>query len=163
MPSNDTAIWILCGTFVGFLLLRFPVAMVLVLSSIATLWYLGMPIVVAAQQTIQGINIFSLLAIPFFIMTGQLLGAGGLANRIVAFANLFVGRLPGGLSIVNSVACMFFGVFTGIFSSMFIAPVALMYIRRRWPTHGGARTASVPAARPASAPARQRPVAADRD
>jgi tripartite ATP-independent transporter DctM subunit len=113
MPSNTTAIWILCGTFVGFLLLRFPVALVLVLSSIATLWYLDMPIVVVAQQTIQGINAFSLLAIPFFILTGQLLGAGGLANRIVDFANVFVGRLPGGLSIVNSVACMFFGNLSG--------------------------------------------------
>jgi tripartite ATP-independent transporter DctM subunit len=113
MPSNATAIWILCATFVGFLLLRFPVALVLVLSSIATLWYLDMPIVVVAQQTIQGINSFSLLAIPFFILTGQLLGAGGLANRIVDFANVFVGRLPGGLSIVNSVACMFFGNISG--------------------------------------------------
>lgn len=46
-------------------------------------------------------------------MTGQLLGAGGLANRIVDFTNLFVGRLPGGLSIVNSVACMFFGNLSG--------------------------------------------------
>src|SRR5512133_2300339 len=113
MPSNITAIWILCCTFVGFLLLRFPVALALVLSAIATLWYLDMPIVVVAQQTIQGINAFSLLAIPFFILTGQLLGAGGLANRIVAFANVFVGRLPGGLSIVNSVACMFFGSLSG--------------------------------------------------
>ena len=113
MPSNTTAIWILCGTFVGFLLLRFPVALVLVLSSIATLWYLEMPIVVVAQQTLQGINAFSLLAIPFFILTGQLLGAGGLANRIIDFANVFVGRLPGGLSIVNSVACMFFGNLSG--------------------------------------------------
>jgi len=113
MPSNTVAIWILCVTFIGFLLLRFPVALALVLSSIATLWYLDMPIVVVAQQTIQGINAFSLLAIPFFILTGQLLGAGGLANRIVAFANVFVGRLPGGLSIVNSVACMFFGNLSG--------------------------------------------------
>jgi tripartite ATP-independent transporter DctM subunit len=113
MPSNTTAIWILCGAFVGFLLLRFPVALALVLSAIATLWYLDMPIVVVAQQTIQGINAFSLLAIPFFILTGQLLGAGGLANRIVDFANVFVGRLPGGLSIVNSVACMFFGNLSG--------------------------------------------------
>ena len=72
-----------------------------------------MPIVVVAQQTLQGINAFSLLAIPFFILTGQLLGAGGLANRIVDFANVFVGRLPGGLSIVNSVACMFFGNLSG--------------------------------------------------
>jgi len=97
MPSNTTAIWILCVTFCVFLLLRFPVALVLVISSIATLWYLDMPIVVVAQQTLQGINLFSLLAIPFFIMTGQLLGAGGLANRIVDFANVFVGRLPGGI------------------------------------------------------------------
>jgi tripartite ATP-independent transporter DctM subunit len=113
MPSNTTAIWILCGTFVGFLLMRFPVALALVLSAIATLWYLDMPIVVVAQQTIQGINAFSLLAIPFFILTGQLLGAGGLAVRIVDFAYVFVGRLPGGLSIVNSVACMFFGNLSG--------------------------------------------------
>src|SRR5512136_2299836 len=113
MPNNTVAIWVLCITFIGFLLLRFPVALVLVLSSLATLWYLKMPIVVVAQQTLQGINAFSLLAIPFFIMTGQLLGAGGLANRIVDFANVFVGRLPGGLSIVNSVACMFFGNLSG--------------------------------------------------
>ena len=113
MPSNMTAIWILFVTFCLFLLLRFPVALVLVISSIATLWYLDMPIVVVAQQTLQGINQFSLLAIPFFILTGQLLGAGGLATRIVDFANVFVGRLPGGLSIVNSVACMFFGNLSG--------------------------------------------------
>jgi tripartite ATP-independent transporter DctM subunit len=113
MPSNTTAIWILAVTFIVFLILRFPVALVLALSSIATLLYLQIPIVVVAQQTLQGINQFSLLAIPFFIMTGQLLGAGGLANRIIDSANLFVGRLPGGLSIVNSVACMFFGNLSG--------------------------------------------------
>jgi tripartite ATP-independent transporter DctM subunit len=113
MPSTTVAIWILCVSFTVFLVLRFPVALVLALSSLLTLWYLDMPIVLVAQQTLQGINSFSLLAIPFFIMTGQLLGAGGLANRIVDFANVFVGRLPGGLSIVNSVACMFFGNLSG--------------------------------------------------
>jgi tripartite ATP-independent transporter DctM subunit len=113
MPNNTVAIWILCVSFVVFLLLRFPVALVLAISSLATLWYLQMPIVVVAQQIIQGINVFSLLAIPFFIMTGQLLGAGGLANRIVDFANVFFGRFPGGLSIVNSIACMLFGNLSG--------------------------------------------------
>jgi tripartite ATP-independent transporter DctM subunit len=112
-PNNIVAIWILVGSFVGLLLLRFPVALVLALSSLVTIFYLQMPIVVVAQQILQGTNAFSLLAIPFFIMTGQLLGAGGLANRIVDFANLFFGRLPGGLSIVNSVACMFFGNLSG--------------------------------------------------
>jgi tripartite ATP-independent transporter DctM subunit len=113
MPSTTAATWILCVSFTVLLVLRFPVALVLALSSLVTLWYLDMPIVLVAQQTLQGINSFSLLAIPFFIMTGQLLGAGGLANRIVDFANVFVGRLPGGLSIVNSVACMFFGNLSG--------------------------------------------------
>ncbi len=113
MPDTSVAIWILCVSFALFLVLRFPVALVLSLSSLVTLWYLDMPVVLVAQQTLQGTNAFSLLAIPFFIMTGQLLGAGGLANRIVDFANLFVGRLPGGLSIVNSVACMFFGNLSG--------------------------------------------------
>jgi tripartite ATP-independent transporter DctM subunit len=89
------------------------VALTLALSAIATMAYMQIPLVVVAQQTIQGVNQFSLLAIPFFILTGQLLGAGGLANRIVDFANVFVGRLPGGLSIVNSVACMFFGNLSG--------------------------------------------------
>lgn len=113
MPSNTVGIWVLAGTFVLLLLLRFPVALVLAISSMAALFYLQMPIVVVAQQILQGTNSFSLLAIPFFIMTGQLLGAGGLANRIVDFANLFFGRLPGGLSIVNSIACMLFGNLSG--------------------------------------------------
>ncbi|HYD39615.1 MAG TPA: TRAP transporter large permease [Anaeromyxobacter sp.] len=114
MTSNDmTAVWVLCGSFVLLLLLRFPVALTLALSSIATLSYMGIDAGVVAQQMLQGVNMFSLLAIPFFILTGQILGEGGLANRIVRFANLFVGRLPGGLSVVNSVACMFFGNLSG--------------------------------------------------
>jgi tripartite ATP-independent transporter DctM subunit len=82
-------------------------------SSVLTLWYLEIPLVVVAQQMIQGIQIYSLLAIPFFILTGQILGEGGLANRIVNLANLFVGRIRGGLALVNSVACMFFGNLSG--------------------------------------------------
>lgn len=111
------AIIILAVTFVVLLFLRLPVALTLVISSVATMFYMQDPFMgyidVIAQQTLQGVNAFSLLAIPFFILTGQLLGAGGLANRIVALANLFVGRLPGGLSLVNSVACMFFGNLSG--------------------------------------------------
>jgi tripartite ATP-independent transporter DctM subunit len=112
-PDPTTAIWLLCGSFAGLLLLRFPVALTLAAASVFTLLYLEMPVVVVAQQMITGVNVYSLLAIPFFILTGQLLGEGGLAERIVKFANLFVGRLPGGLSIVNSVACMFFGNLSG--------------------------------------------------
>jgi tripartite ATP-independent transporter DctM subunit len=113
MPDNNTAIVILSVTFTVLLLLRFPVALTLALSSLATLYYLKIPIIVVAQQMIQGVNSFSLLAIPFFILTGQILGEGGLANRIIAFTNMFVGRMVGGLSVVNSVACMLFGGLSG--------------------------------------------------
>ncbi len=113
MPDPTTAIWILALSFCVLLVLRFPVALTLVISSILTLWYLDIPLVVVGQQMIQGISIYSLLAIPFFILTGQILGEGGLANRIVNLANLFVGRIRGGLALVNSVACMFFGNLSG--------------------------------------------------
>src|SRR5512135_3596383 len=95
MHSPTVAIWILCVSFTLFLVLRFPVALVLALSSLVTLWYLDMPVVLVAQQTLQGTSAFSLLAIPFFIMTGQLLCAGGLATRIVDCANVLVGRRRG--------------------------------------------------------------------
>jgi len=112
-PDNNTAILILCGSFAGLLIIRFPVALTLALSSLATLVYLKIPVIVVAQQIIQGVNSFSLLAIPFFILTGQLLGEGGLARRIIDFTNVFVGRLVGGLSVVNSIACMLFGGISG--------------------------------------------------
>jgi tripartite ATP-independent transporter DctM subunit len=113
MPDQTTAIWILALSFFILLILRFPVALTLVISSVLTLWYMEIPLVVVGQQMIQGITIYSLLAIPFFILTGQILGEGGLANRIVNLANLFVGRIRGGLALVNSVACMFFGNLSG--------------------------------------------------
>lgn len=112
------AIWLLLGSFVVLLFLRLPVALTLVISSAVTWFYMtandfmGFTDIISSC-TLQGVNTFSLLAIPFFILTGQLLGAGGLANRIIDFANLLVGRFPGGLSLVNSVACMFFGNLSG--------------------------------------------------
>jgi tripartite ATP-independent transporter DctM subunit len=113
MYNPNVAIAILSISFVGLLILRFPVSLTLALSTLLTYWYMDMPTIVMAQQMIQGINSYSLLAIPFFILTGQLLGEGGLANRIVDFTNVFVGRIPGGLSLVNNVACMFFGSLSG--------------------------------------------------
>ena len=113
MPDNNIAIAILGISFFGLLLLRFSVAMTLVISTLLTMWYLDVPLIVAAQQMVQGIINYSLLAIPFFILTGQILQEGGLANRIVAMANVFVGRIRGGLAMANSVACMIFGGMSG--------------------------------------------------
>ena len=113
MPDQTTASWILMSSFAILLILRFPVALTLVGSTVITLWYLDLPIIVASQQMIQGITNYSLLAIPFFILTGQILQEGGLAHRIVAMTNVFVGRIRGGLALANSVACMIFGGMSG--------------------------------------------------
>ena len=82
-------------------------------SSLLTVIYMKIPLPVIGQQMIQGMNSFSLLAIPFFILTGQIMSEGGLALRIVNFASLLVGRIRGGLAMVNSVAALFFGNISG--------------------------------------------------
>jgi tripartite ATP-independent transporter DctM subunit len=66
-----------------------------------------------AQQMAGGMNSFSLLAIPFFILAGQLMGRGGLAHRLIEFAKVLIGRLPGGLALVNVVLTMLFGSISG--------------------------------------------------
>ena len=60
-----------------------------------------------------GINSFALLAIPFFILSGYIMGQGGIARRLIDFAKVIVGVFPGGLAYVNIVACMFFGAISG--------------------------------------------------
>ncbi|RHW37617.1 TRAP transporter large permease [Lysinibacillus yapensis] len=113
MTTSAIAVTILISSFVILIMLRFPIALTLVISSLLTIFYLDIPLPVIGQQMIQGMNSFSLLAIPFFILTGQIMSAGGLANRIVKFATLLVGRIRGGLAMVNSVASLFFGNISG--------------------------------------------------
>ncbi|MFC4104253.1 TRAP transporter large permease [Paenibacillus xanthanilyticus] len=110
---NTIALIILASTFVILLLLRFPISITLAGSALVTMIYLDLPWVVVGQRMIQGINSFSLLAIPFFILAGQIMSAGGMAIRLVNFAQLFVGAVRGGLALVNCVACMFFGNISG--------------------------------------------------
>ena len=68
---------------------------------------------VMAQRTSAGIASFPLLAIPFFVLAGVLMGEGGMARRLTNFAAALVGRLPGGLAFVNTLACMMFGAVSG--------------------------------------------------
>ncbi|MEI7026634.1 TRAP transporter large permease [Paenibacillus sp. y28] len=110
---NLDAILILVGCFVAMLLLRFPISITLAGSALVTIMYLDVPWVVVGQRMIQGMNSYSLLTIPFFILAGQIMSAGGMALRIVNFAQLFVGMVRGGLALVSCVACMFFGNISG--------------------------------------------------
>ena len=109
---ND-AIILLFSIFFGLILLNVPITFCLIVSTIATTTYMGIPVVVVFQRMAQGVESFSFLAIPFFILAGEIMGAGGISNRLVAFADVLVGRFRGGLAQVNIMASTFFGGISG--------------------------------------------------
>jgi len=111
--STTLSIIVLSASFVGLILLRFPIALVLALSALLTAFTLDLPTAVIGQRMIQGLNSYSLLAIPFFILAGQIMSEGKLALRLVNLAMLTVGTIRGGLSLVNCVACLMFGNISG--------------------------------------------------
>ncbi|MCQ5131294.1 TRAP transporter large permease [Butyricicoccus faecihominis] len=113
MPDMTLAIAILLGSFVLLLALRMPIAFTLGISSVVTALYLNLPIATLFQRMVNGVQSFSLMAIPFFILAGEIMGQGGISNRLIAFANALVGRMRGGLAQVNIVASMFFGGISG--------------------------------------------------
>ncbi|NDL68859.1 TRAP transporter large permease, partial [Anaerotalea alkaliphila] len=113
MPDMNLAILILFGTFILLLVLRVPVAITLGVSSIAAALYLGIPLLLISQRMVKGIGSFSLLAIPFFIISGEIMAAGGISRKLIEFSNIFVGRIPGGLAQVNVLTSMFFGGISG--------------------------------------------------
>ncbi|WP_196985333.1 TRAP transporter large permease [Caenimonas aquaedulcis] len=104
---------ILAGSFFGLLMLGVPVAFSIGLSALATLLYEGLPLAVGFQQMTSGMNVFSFLAIPFFIFAGELMLYGGIADRIVDFAKSLIGHVRGGLGMSNVVACTLFGGVSG--------------------------------------------------
>lgn len=107
------ALIILGVTFFGFLLLGVPVAFAIGLSALCTILYEDLPLAVLFQQMMSGMNIFSFLAIPFFVFSGELMLHGGIADKIVAAARNAVGHIRGGLGMTNVVACTLFGGVAG--------------------------------------------------
>jgi C4-dicarboxylate transporter DctM subunit len=106
--------WVLFGTLIILLLLRVPVSFSLALSAAAALLWEGYtPLLQVVQRMYAGANSWLLLAIPFFMLAGQIMEKGGVTKRLVDFADSLVGFLPGGLSAVNIVVSMFFGGVSG--------------------------------------------------
>ncbi len=104
---------LLFGSFFILLIIGVPVAFSLGLSSIATMWYLDIPPVVAFQRMAAGMNVFSLMAIPFFIYAGELMNQSGIAQRLVRFAHALLSKVTGGLGLVNVSSSMMFGAISG--------------------------------------------------
>ena len=104
---------ILALSFSVLLLLGVPVAFSIGLSSIATILAADLPIAVVFQKMVGGMQVFSFLAIPFFVFAGELMLYGGIADRIVRFANSLVGHVRGGLGMSNVLGCTIFGGVAG--------------------------------------------------
>ncbi len=113
MTPEGIAILILLGSFLIMILLRFPIAYAVALSTLFTLLYQQLPLTTIAQQMVKGISSFSLMAVPFFITMGVLMGSGGISDKLIALANSFVGWMRGGMAMVNIVASYFFGGISG--------------------------------------------------
>lgn len=112
----ELSVLVLIVSFVALLALSVPIAYSIGISTTFTMLFTistGPAITTVAQRMATGIDSFALLAIPFFILSGLLMGRGGIARRLIDFAKVLVGMLPGGLAYVNILACMFFGAISG--------------------------------------------------
>ena len=113
MTANTTAILILLVSFLVMILLRFQIAYAVAISSALCLLYQGLPLTTVCQQMVKGISSFSLMAVPFFITMGCLMGTGGISEKLIALADSCVGWMTGGMAMVNIVASYFFGGISG--------------------------------------------------
>jgi hypothetical protein len=100
---------VLLGSLSVLVAIGVPVAYALGLSAIVGAIWIELPLDAVMIQIASGVNKFSLLAIPFFVLAGAIMAEGGMAHRLVAFAAVFVGFIRGGLSLVNILASTFFG------------------------------------------------------
>lgn len=110
------AVIVLALSFVVLLLIGVPIAFCIGISTALTMLVSidSLPVVTTvAQRVATGLDSFALLAIPFFILAGQLMNRGGIARRLVNFAKALLGMLPGGLAYVNVMAAMLFGAVSG--------------------------------------------------
>lgn len=122
-----------------------PIAYSLGISSLVTILHEGLPLMVIPQKLFGGMDSFPLLAIPFFILSGDLMNGGGLNKRIIRVANAFLGNLPGSLPIITIVASAFFAAISG----SAVATVAAIggitipaMIKQGYPDHYAAGVAS---------------------
>ncbi|MDV6317990.1 TRAP transporter large permease [Chromohalobacter sp. HP20-39] len=99
--------------FFVFVLLRVPVAFSLSLSAMYAMYQMGFGLDMVGDLIVTGIAKYSLLAIPFFILAGNIMGVTGIASKMINFFRVLVGGLPGGMGLVGTVVCLFWGAVSG--------------------------------------------------
>ena len=113
MDISTLAVIVLLGSFLLMVLLRFPIAYAVGISSVLCLLVQGLPLSTMCQYLVKGISSFSLMAVPFFITMGVLMGTGGISEKLINLADACVGWMTGGMAMVNIVASYFFGGISG--------------------------------------------------
>lgn len=111
----ELQVLLLIVVFFALLILNVPIAVCIAVATMTTIFSLGdVPTTyIVAERVSNGINSFPLLAIPFFVLAGVLMGEGGMARRLMDFAAALMGRFHGGLAYVNTSTCMLFGAVSG--------------------------------------------------
>jgi tripartite ATP-independent transporter DctM subunit len=104
---------LLIGSLLILIAASVPVAYALGIAALIAAFYVGIPLEAVLLKVSDGVDNFTLLAIPFFVFAGALMAEGGMAWRLINFANIFVGSVRGGLAMVNILASMFFGGISG--------------------------------------------------
>ncbi len=116
------------GTLATFLILGTPIFIALAGAVLLAMWFAGdLPLAIVTERMFAGLDKFALMAIPFFILTGNLMNVGGLSRRLVYLANLLVGRMTGGLGVTAVSASMFFGAISGSSPATVVAVGSLLY------------------------------------
>ncbi len=113
MTTEAVAITILVGVFLVLLFLRVSVAVAMGIAAICTYLYLKLPLQLVVQYTVGGVNNFTFMAVPFFILGGELINQGGIGDRLIRLADELVGWFHGGAAMVNVLSSMFFGGISG--------------------------------------------------
>src|SRR6201998_2186861 len=108
-------IFILLGTMIFCFLIGMPIAYSLALAAIAGAFFIGLPLEALMLKISDGVSKVAMLTIPFFVLAGAIMAEGGMARRLVAFADVLVGftRVRGGLSVVNVLATTFLSGISG--------------------------------------------------
>src|SRR5215475_12617136 len=108
-------IFVVLGVMFGGIALGLPIAYSLALAALAGALWIGIPVEVVMQQISSGVSKFAMLTIPFFVLAGAIMAEGGMARRLVAFANVLIGivRVRGGLALVNITATTFMSGISG--------------------------------------------------
>ena len=109
----DNALLILLGSFFFLIAIRVPVAFAMGISSLLIILQQELPFMSLINQMFSGINSFPLLAVPFFLILGQVMNSGGITERLIKVSDVWVGHIKGGLGHVNVLVSMLFAGLSG--------------------------------------------------